>query len=408
MLHDVRVIELSSPGTMLAGRILADLGADVIVVEPPAGAAGRRLAPFQGDTPGMERSLTWHALNRNKRAITLDLASSDGRDLLTQLGRNATVVLQAQNDDGSHPADTIDWPDTTIHCKISAFSRDGVKRAYHTTDLIVAAASGVPGTTGVPDRPPLFLPVPQAMMEAGAEAAIGALGALLARDRDRLGQTVDVSARIAAMMSALSVPIAVPAGNPNSVRATSRTQLGGVDLPGTYVCKDGFVLISLALGPAFGPMTKRLMQWTAEQGCVSRRIADLDWPAMADLVQRGEVTAADIREAVDGVIAVCRKTTKAELGAVARARGLLMAEISDMKDVATSAQYRERGLWADVPDSSLGADLKDPARFAQFSNYQIEIKRPAPTLSQHTATILESELQLSPTEIQALFVHGII
>ena len=80
MLHDVRVIELSSPGTMLAGRILADLGADVIVVEPPAGAAGRRLAPFQSDTPGMERSLTWHALNRNKRAITLDLASPDGRD----------------------------------------------------------------------------------------------------------------------------------------------------------------------------------------------------------------------------------------------------------------------------------------------------------------------------------------
>lgn len=408
MLHDVRVIELSSPGTMLAGRILADLGADVIVVEPPAGAAGRRLGPFHDETPGIERSLTWHALNRNKRAITLDLASSDGRDLLTQLGRNATVVLQAQNDDGSHPADAIDWPDTTIRCKITAFTRDGVKRAYRTTDLIVAAASGVPGITGVPDRPPLFLPVPQAMMEAGAEAAIGALGALLARDRDRLGQTVDVSARIAAMMSALSVPIAVPAGNPNSVRATSRTQLAGVDLPGTFVCKDGFVLISLALGPAFGPMTKRLMQWTAEQGCVSPRIAELEWPAMADLVQRGDVTAADIREAVDGVIAVCRKTTKAELGAVARARGLLMAEISDMKDVATSAQYRERGLWADVPDSPLGADLKDPARFAQFSNYQIAIKRPAPTLSQHTAAILESELRLSSTEIQALFVHGII
>lgn len=408
MLHDVRVIELSSPETMLAGRILADLGADVIVVESPAGAPGRRLGPFQDDMPGLERSLTWHALNRNKRAVTLDLTSADGRDLLAQLGRTATVTFQSQGEDGSHPADDIDWPDTTIRCKVTAFGREGPKSTYRKTDLIVAASSGVPGITGVPDRPPLFLPVPQAMMEAGAEAAIGALAALIARDRDALGQVVDVSARIAAMMSALSVPISVPAGNPNSVRATSRTQLVGVDLPGTFVCKDGFVLISLALGPAFGPMTKRLMQWTAEQGCVSARIAELDWPAMADLVQRGEVTAADIREAVDGIIDVCRKTSKADLGAVARQRGLLMAEISDMKDVADSAQYRERGLWADVPDSPLRPGLKDPARFAQFSNYRIEIKRPAPGLSQHTAAILETELQLTQIEIQALFVHGII
>jgi crotonobetainyl-CoA:carnitine CoA-transferase CaiB-like acyl-CoA transferase len=408
MLHDVRVIELSSPETMLAGRILADLGADVIVVEPPAGAQGRRLGPFKDDMPGLERSLTWHALNRNKRALTLDLTSTDGRDLLAQLGRNATVVLQAQGEDGTHPADAIHWPDTSIRCQITAFGREGPKSAYRKTDLIVAAASGVPGITGVPDRPPLFLPVPQAMMEAGAEAAIGALAALIARDRDTLGQVVDVSARIAAMMSALSVPISVPAGNPNSVRATSRTQLAGVNLPGTYVCKDGFVLISLALGPAFGPMTKRLMQWAAEQGCVSARIAELDWPAMADLVQRGEVTAADIREAVDGIIKVCGKTSKADLGAVARERGLLMAEISDMKDVADSVQYRERGLWADVPGASLHPNLKDPARFAQFSNYQIEITRPAPELSQHTAAILEADLHLSSIEIQALFVHGII
>ncbi len=74
MLDDVRVLEVSAPETMLAGRILADLGADVVVVEPPAGSPGRRLAPFLDDKPGIERSLTWHALNYNKRGITLDLS----------------------------------------------------------------------------------------------------------------------------------------------------------------------------------------------------------------------------------------------------------------------------------------------------------------------------------------------
>ena len=95
MLDDVRVLEVSAPETMLAGRILADLGADVVVVEPPAGSAGRRLAPFLDDQPGIERSLTWHALNNNKRGVTLDLSSSDGKALMRDLATKFDVVIDA-------------------------------------------------------------------------------------------------------------------------------------------------------------------------------------------------------------------------------------------------------------------------------------------------------------------------
>jgi benzylsuccinate CoA-transferase BbsE subunit len=69
MLDEVRVLEISAPETMLAGRMLADLGADVIVVESPAGSSGRRLAPFLDDIPGIERNLTWQSLNRNPRSF---------------------------------------------------------------------------------------------------------------------------------------------------------------------------------------------------------------------------------------------------------------------------------------------------------------------------------------------------
>ena len=95
MLDDVRVLEVSAPETMLAGRILADLGADVVVVEPPAGSPGRRLAPFLDDTPGIERSLTWHALNYNKRAVTLDLSSPDGKAMIRDLATKFDVVIEA-------------------------------------------------------------------------------------------------------------------------------------------------------------------------------------------------------------------------------------------------------------------------------------------------------------------------
>ena len=95
MLDDVRVLEISAPETMLAGRILADLGADVIVVEPPAGSPGRRPAPFLDDTPGIERSLVWQALNYNKRGVTLELASPDGMALMRDLAAKFDVVLEA-------------------------------------------------------------------------------------------------------------------------------------------------------------------------------------------------------------------------------------------------------------------------------------------------------------------------
>ena len=90
MLSKLRVLEISSPETMLAGQLLADLGADVIVVEPPAGSAARRLEPFVDDLPGLERSLVWLAYNHNKRGITLDLRQADGRALLSQPARKGT------------------------------------------------------------------------------------------------------------------------------------------------------------------------------------------------------------------------------------------------------------------------------------------------------------------------------
>ncbi len=108
MLRDVRVLEISEPETMLAGRILADLGAHVVTIEPPSGAAGRRMEPFLDDIPGLERSLTWHAMNRNKRGITLNLNSVDGRALLATLARNFDAVIESAESGGGAPLDRID------------------------------------------------------------------------------------------------------------------------------------------------------------------------------------------------------------------------------------------------------------------------------------------------------------
>jgi benzylsuccinate CoA-transferase BbsE subunit len=408
MLDDIRVLEISAPETMMAGRVLADLGADVIVIEPPGGAAGRRIEPFIDDIPGIERSLTWNALNRNKRGITIDIASHDGRALFRELAPKFDVVFDSGGAYGTAPLDDVELPPAMIRCTLSAFQRSGPKSHFTSSDIVTMAASGAPGMTGDPDRPPIFYPVQQSLMEGGADAAIAALAALGARDRDGIGQSTEVSVRLAAMIAAFSSPIAMGAGNREMPRSSGRISIAGVAIPNVWECADGFVLISIAFGPAFGPMTQRLVKLAADEGHLERRVAELNWPNFISDLQKKAVTPDDLKAAVDGIGALCRAKTKSEIGAAARELGLLAAPVMDMKDIAESEQYRARGLFASV---TLRADAKQidvPVRFAQFSNYSIETRSPAPSLSEHTNEFLTSELGLSAIEIQALFVHGVI
>ncbi len=405
MLDDVRVLEISAPETMLAGRMLADLGADVIVVEPPAGSSGRRLPPFIDDIPGIERSLTWQALNCNKRGVTLDLSSPDGMAIVQNLATKFDVVIEAAGGGMKSPLDSIEFALRVIRCTISPFARTGPKSEYAATDFTVMAASGAPGMTGDIDRAPLFFPVPQAMMEAGADAAIATLAGLIARDRDGLGQRADVSARIAAMMSAFGQALVPGSGNPNPKRTQGAMVIAGVQVPSVYECSDGFALITIGFGPVFGQMTQRLAKWAAEESHLDQRIAAISWPSFISDLSARKASPSDLQALVDGLKSLARSKTKAELADASRSLGLLASPVMNMKDVADYVQYRERGLFTHVSIEA-GREIDVPARFAQFSNYSIEIKHPAPKLSEHTAQIFEQELGLSKTEIQALFVAG--
>jgi benzylsuccinate CoA-transferase BbsE subunit len=151
MLEDVRVLEISAPATMLAGQILADLGADVVALEPPAGASGRRLAPFVDDVPGLERSLAWQCHNRNKRGVTLRYVCADGRALLGTLASKFDIVLEAAAADGS-PLAGVALPAHIVHCRSVPFSAAGPKARYQAEDLVLMAASGAPTLAAIRTR----------------------------------------------------------------------------------------------------------------------------------------------------------------------------------------------------------------------------------------------------------------
>jgi benzylsuccinate CoA-transferase BbsE subunit len=410
MLQDVRVLEISDRPTMLAGQILADLGADVVTVEPPEGAAGRRLEPFVDDNPGLERSLTWQCFNRNKRGITLRYDCGDGAALVAALAPRFDIVLEAAPSGGDAPLQGVTLPRTVVHCMATPFSASGPKAHYRFEDLILMAASGAPAPAGDPDRPPLFFPVPQAMIEAGAETAVAALAGLAARDNDGLGQDVAVSVRTAAMMSALSRAFAGFSGD----KPAARSAAGGMGFSGAraapiiYPCADGYMLVSIALGAGFAAMTREMARWAIETGALAAEFGDANWRDLGKGSSADPASRAALGALVDAVAELCRSRTKAELAAAARRYGFMAAPVMTMADIAQYHHFRERGLFATSEIAPDGRKIDVPARFIQYSNYRIEIKRPAPRLSEHTAQILVDELDLSLAEVQSLFVHGII
>ncbi|MDP6606883.1 MAG: CoA transferase, partial [Dehalococcoidia bacterium] len=95
MLSPYRVLDLTNERGLLCGQVLADLGADVIAVEPPEGNSARRLGPFAGDEADPERSLHWWAYARNKRSVTLDITTARGRDRLLELAAGADFLIES-------------------------------------------------------------------------------------------------------------------------------------------------------------------------------------------------------------------------------------------------------------------------------------------------------------------------
>lgn len=400
MLAGLKVLEISCLHSMLAGQVLADLGADVITVEPPHGAAGRREGPFIQGRLGLNASLTWHSLNRNKRGITLDIDTPDGLAILRELAADADVLIEAApaRAAGALNADAL-------HCVIRPFSHSGPKKDYAFTDTILVAATGAPTYTGYADGAPIIIPVPQAMMEAGAEAAVGILGALAARTRGDGGQRIDVSARVAAMMSAFSLPYFSEANDQPPVRGVGRRFIAGVDIPSIFACRDGFILTSITFG-AFAGMTGRLAQWVASCGELPQEVLAIDWTNYPQDVASGKVDTGPLHALIQGLTTAASRLTKDELAGIAQSRRFFAAPLMDMSDVARFEQYAARPLWVETPVADSGT-VKAPARFAQFSDFRITHRLPAPDVSEHTLPVL-SGLGYTEAEIQALFHHAII
>ncbi len=390
VLSPYRVLDLAHRG-MICGQILADLGADVIAVEPPGGSPARSRGPFAGCSPDPERSLNWWAYARNKRGIVLDLDTGAGRDELKRLVAGAHFLIESERP-GVMAKRGLDYESLQainpglVHVSITAYGQDGPRAQDAATDLTALASGGLLILYGDRDRAPVRVSIPQAFHHAGAEAAVGALLAHHQRLRSGLGQHVDVSAQQAVTLATQSDIISAAIGEQPLERWGGGLVAGPMVIRNVYPARDGHVTITHIFGSAVGPATRRLMEFVHDEGFCDAATRDKDWIRYGRLVARGEEPVSEFERVKEAVAACTASKTKAELFAAAIERRLLLAPITTTRDILESEQFRARGYLVDVERNGNRAVFPGP--FAKFGATPIQYRRPAPRIGEHTDEVL--------------------
>ncbi len=387
MLTPYRVLDLTDERGQLAGFILAQLGADVIAVEPPGGVSSRHRPPYAGGEPDPERSL-WHwSYNRGKRSVVIDTNTDAGRADLDRLVMSADIVI----DTGSTGADLDSFRAANprlVTVTISGYGDDGPRSDWPATELTVWASSGALHVAGDVDRPPVRVSSPQAWLHAGGEAADAALVALWERHRSGLGQHVSISAQLASMEATQSAILAEAIGGTPSKRAAGGGSYGGLQFRIVWPASDGHVTIAFLFGASLGVFTRRLMEWVYEEGFCDEGTRDKDWIDYAVLLDEGIEPQEEYDRVRQVVETFTSSKTKVELLEGAIQRKLLIAPISTIDEVAASEQMAARGFWDDV-DLGGGEVVRFPGAFVVSDRAGLRSLSRPPHVGEHQSLMDE-------------------
>ncbi len=385
-LQRIRVIDLATPRAELAGRVLGDLGAEVLKVEPPGGCEARSLPPFRDDANDpIEGSLYWASVGINKRSIVLDIEDPPSRAKLLRLVDDADVLIESF-DPGYLDTFGLDYPTLAarnprlVYVSVTPFGRSGPRAHTPATDLTLEAAGGLIGLTGDGDRPPLAIGLPQASFHAGVQAAADAVIALYERERSGLGQHLDVSMQAAivwTLMNATGYPANI-GGNPpgtSEFRNDARpTLVPGMRAPRTMACRDGFVVIG-TYQPGIGERTlDGMLRWAGDEGAAPADLARRGWTTYMSELVSGTLGVDAFNRAYDAIGAFVETKTKRELLDGALARKLLLAPIHDVSDVRADPQLAARQYWTEFDG------VTHPGPFARLSATPVALRRAAPRL----------------------------
>ena len=412
MLSPYRVVDLSDERGVLAGQMLADLGADVIQVEPPGGSTGRGVAPFFAERP--DDSIYWAAYTRGKRGITCDLADPRGRDLLFRLLETADFLIESSDvgrmaELGLHYETLHKQVPRLIYTSISAFGQTGPKAHYVGSDLAIWAAGTPLLMTGDDDRPPIRVSQPQSWGHASGDAAGGSLLALHARHQTGSGQHVDISAQVSAAQATLGQVLAYQLGASEPERFAGGVKARGIGFRVSAEASNGHIVLNMAPGPAVGHFANHAVQWLVAIGAAEPSLLEENFRTYADRVATGDADPEIFPRIQQIMTAEVAKRTKEEMLEVSIKYDLLLVPVLTIVDLAKSKQLEAREFWQEIEhdDGRRVTYPGPPLNLFLDGEPRANNNRPPPRLGQHNAEIY-GELGLTSDDLQALRLDGVI
>ena len=399
-----RVLDLTDEKGYLCGKILGDLGAEVLKIEPPGGERGRWLPPFYHNKPNPEKSLQWWAFNTSKKSLTLDIAVDGDKKIFLELVKKSDIVIESFKP-GYLKTLGLDYESLhrinqqIIMVDISGFGQEGPYSGYNSPDIVIQAMSGYMNLIGNMDRPPLRISVPQAYLHACNDAATGVLMALFYRERTGKGQRVDVVAQECIVWETFSnhswyefrkiIPNRLEAGN-------GSLNPGSTALPAIFECKDGFVVFTPESGQQ-GPLTINFLKWMEEQGVRDEVLSAYDWTLKAQprelTNEEREKIRAESMELRLRFVKMLLNKTKRELFNGAIERGFMLAPVNSIHDILNEKHFAERGFWQAVKYKGIGRQLLHPGAPFRIGDNGYKIRNRAPLIGEDNKEILGNRLK---------------
>jgi len=400
-----RVLDIADEKGQLCARLLAELGADVIKVEPRGGDRTRANGPFFRNEEGGESSLFWWTMNAGKRSVTCELRTEQGRDLFHRLVGSADVVIETgapgtSKSIGTDPRMLAKINRDAVVVSITNFGQTGPARNLPATDIVGSAMGGHMYLNGSDEKGPLRTTVPQAYAQANLQAAVGAVIALYARGiTGGVGQHVDVSMQEAmanAMDNAQQTWDILQINNrgPGSGRMVSGRQGPRY----IYETVDGWVA-ALSFGGLMGPASNAMIDWLADSG-EAGPLASPEWRARLEVVSPLEEQEQKL---VVGVIEqFCRTRRKDDLVRGAQKRGAGWAPVYSPREIVESEQLDARDYWVQVHHEDIGETFIYPGAPWKLSGTPWKQRGRAPHVGEHNEEVYGEILGIDRDEVASL------
>lgn len=418
-LAGVRVLELSSEMGAFAGKLCADMGAVVTLIEPPAGDRTRGYGPFVDDVPNPERSLWFWHYNTSKRGVTLDIEQEQGRDLLRKLAATADLVIEAEAP-GRLARLGLDYPDLQalnprlILVSITPFGRSTPRAEEQATDLTILAGGGPAWSCGYDDHtlPPVRGGGNQGYQTGCHFAVMSALVALLARQRTGRGQHVDVNMHAAANVTTESGSYSWLVARQTVQRQTGRHAATVMTMPSQIQCADGR-WVNTGIPPRSSDQFKLVHAWLDELDLLEH----FDQTPILELAIEGPTIL--LNQIMDDPEAAAKFAAgRAAINFIAehipaydffiggQQRNFQFSIIYSPEEALEDQQFAARGFPVEVQHPELGRGVRYPGAPYRFTRTPWSV-RPAPALGQDNADVYGG-LGLDQDRVAALRAAGVI